>query len=68
MIKPGIVSFADNTNKIATVYLPENESVTFKLCVADHVGLLSSGQKVVIGFYDLNSLSDGVVLGKVVNI
>ncbi|MEG0371744.1 MAG: hypothetical protein RR645_05570 [Clostridium sp.] len=68
MISPGIVSYADNIMRIATIYLPDKQSVTFKLTVAEHVGNLVPGQTVVIGFYGQDSLTDGVVLGKVGNI
>ena len=64
MNKKGIVSYADNINKIARIIFPDfNNSVTYKLKIADHVGELLPGEIVLVSFWS-NNMVDGIVMAE----
>jgi cytochrome c oxidase assembly protein Cox11 len=64
MIKKGMVSTADNVNKKARVTFPElDNTVSYELKVAKHIGELFPGDAVLVGFWSHN-LTDGAIIAE----
>lgn len=64
MNKKAIVSTADNINKKARVTLPNmNDSVSYELPIAVHVGELTPGDIVLVTFWSDN-LTDGAIIAE----
>ncbi|MBV4427187.1 hypothetical protein [Clostridium tyrobutyricum] len=52
MIKKGIVSSADNLNKIARIYFPDmDNNLTYKLKIVENVGEINTGNVVLVAFW-----------------
>ncbi|MDU4598229.1 MAG: hypothetical protein E6Y49_09750 [Clostridium sporogenes] len=64
MNKKGIVSYADNINKIARITFPDlNNSVTYELKIAPHIGELLPGKIVLVSFWS-NNMIDGIIMAE----
>ncbi|AUN08955.1 hypothetical protein CF081_19720 [Clostridium botulinum] len=64
MNKKGIVSYANNINKIARITFPDlNDNVTYELKIASHVGELLPGKIVLVSFWS-NNMVDGIVIAE----
>lgn len=64
MIKKGIISSADNLNKKARITFPDiNNSLTYELPIANHIGELGTGDLVVVVFWS-ESMIDGAIIAE----
>ncbi|MBA4510229.1 hypothetical protein G4W71_18720 [Clostridium botulinum] len=64
MNKKGIVSYANNINKIARIIFPDlNNNVTYEIKIAPHVGELLPGKIVLVSFWSTNMV-DGIVMAE----
>lgn len=65
MIRKGIVSSADNLNKIARVYFPDlDNNLTYKIKVAENIGDIKTGNVVLVAFWQKDSMADGAVIAE----
>ncbi len=64
MIKKGIVSTADYINKKARIIFPDmDDTVTYEIPIANHIGELVPGDIVVTIFWNDN-MTDGAVIAE----